>query len=154
MGKNNKNYIDWEGVIFVVAWMAVFAIIMFSACSCGVSKEYKSSVSEFRDTVYVVKSDVRVDSIWRDRVQYVEVRGDSVVIRDSVVVEKWRYRNVGDTLWKLQYIYLSDTIEVQSATVVRERSGYDKFCSWAFWIIVALALVYLVVKVVRWFVKK
>ena len=81
------------------------------------------------DSIYIYEH----DSIWRDRWR----QGDTVF----VTVEKWktRYRD------KLREVH--DTIAVvktDSVTTVvsvpRPRTGYDRFCSWFFWIVVVLLL--------------
>ena len=81
------------------------------------------------DSIYIYEH----DSIWRDRWR----QGDTVF----VTVEKWktRYRD------KLREVH--DTIHVvktDSVTTVvsvpRPRTGYDRFCSWFFWIVVVLLL--------------
>ena len=81
------------------------------------------------DSIYIYEH----DSIWRDRWR----QGDTVF----VTVEKWktRYRD------KLREVH--DTIAVvktDSVTTVvsvpRPRTGYDRFCSWWFWITAILLL--------------
>ena len=81
------------------------------------------------DSIYIYEH----DSIWRDRWR----QGDTVF----VTVEKWktRYRD------KLREVH--DTIAVVKTdsvttvvTVPRPRTGYDRFCSWFFWIVVVLLL--------------
>ena len=81
------------------------------------------------DSIYIYEH----DSIYRDRWK----NGDTVF----VTVEKWktRYRD------KLREVH--DTIQVvktDSVTTVvsvpRPRTGYDRFCSWFFWIVVVLLL--------------
>lgn len=72
------------------------------------------------------------------------VKGDTVY-KDSIV---YRY------LWRDKVVeaYKVDSIPypVEVEKIVAVRSGYDRFCSWAFWIIVALVLLY----VVWWCFKK
>ena len=81
------------------------------------------------DSIYIYEK----DSIWRDRWK----NGDTVFVQ----VEKWktRYRD------KLREVH--DTIAVVKTdsvttvvTVPRPRTGYDRFCSWFFWIVVVLLL--------------
>ena len=81
------------------------------------------------DSIYVYEH----DSIYRDRWK----NGDTVFVQ----VEKWktRYRD------KLREVH--DTIAVVKTdsvttvvTVPRPRTGYDRFCSWFFWIVVVLLL--------------
>jgi len=152
---DNKPKIDIGGIIFVIAW-TLFMCFLFLFCGCSTSKEYRNSVNVQHDTIRIVQKEYKVDSVWRDRVQLIEVKGDSVYVRDSIFVEKWRYRTNTDTLWKLQFIYQSDTVNIENTTpiVKYERSGYDKFVSWGFWILVALILSFILWKIIRTFVLK
>jgi len=153
-GKGKHN-LDIGGILFVIAW-TVFMCMLLLFCGCSTSKEYRNSVNVQHDTIRITQKEYQVDSVWRDRVQLIEVKGDSVFIRDSIFVEKWRYRTETDTLWKLQFIYQSDTVNIdtQGPVVKYERSGYDKFVSWGFWILVVLILSFIIWKVIRTFVLK
>lgn len=83
-------------------------------------------------------------------------RGDSIHIKDSIV-----YRYLHDTLmvdrwhteyrdrWRHDTLTVSDSVQVTDSVpypvevvkeVPRERSGYDRFCSWFFWITAILLL--------------
>ena len=91
----------------------------------------------------------------RDSVR-VEYRLDSVYVwqHDSIFRDRWR---AGDTvyvtltqyktLYKDKIVLQHDTIALtrtetvtETISVPRERSGYDKFCSWAFWVVVVILL--------------
>jgi len=149
--KNNNHNIDIQGIIFVVLWTLFMCLLL---CGCSTSKEFRKTVDVQRDTIRITQTEYKIDSIWRDRVQLIEVKGDSVYIRDSIFVEKWRIRTNTDTLWKLQFIYQTDTVNIENTTpiVKHERSGYDKFVSWGFWILVVLLILGIVWWVVKTFV--
>lgn len=146
--KNNNHNIDIQGIIFVVLWTLFMCLLL---CRCSTSKEFHKTVDVQHDTIRITQTEYKIDSIWRDRVQLIEFKGDSVYIRDSIFVEKWRIRTNTDTLWKLQFIYQTDTVNIENTTpiVKHERSGYDRFVSWGFWILVVL----LILGVAWWVVK-
>ena len=96
---------------------------------------------------------------YRERVVHdTIVKIDSVQVADSVI-DRQRERQSGDTIfvervverWRTRWRTRTEvqTIEVhhvdsilQPVEVVREvpleRSGYDKFCSWFFWIVIVV----------------
>ena len=64
------------------------------------------------------------------------VKGDTVHHDSIVYVDRWRDKIVES----IQRDSIPYPVEVEKLVPV--RSGYDRFCSWAFWIIVALVLLY------------
>lgn len=81
------------------------------------------------DSIYIYEH----DSIFRDRWR----QGDTVYV--TVTQWKTRYR---DKLWEVH-----DTVTVirtdsvtQTITVSRPRTGYDRFCSAFFWIVLVILL--------------
>lgn len=97
------------------------------------------------DTLRIVDKQVvreSVDSMrWRDR----ERRGDTVFVLDSVRI-RWRYDSVvHDTVADVR---VERVTEVKREEVVK-RSGYDRFCSWGFWVLAVLAVVVLVIVIMR-----
>ena len=116
--------------IFLLIWAIFFAICILLA-SCKSVK----TVVEYRDH-YVHDTTQVVDSIYQDRVHYIYQRGDTVFKTDSVFLYKYKYldRNV------VEYVHDSVPYPVEVEKYVTVRSGYDKFCSWFFWIVVVLAI--------------
>lgn len=110
--------------------LTVILCVCFGGCKTVQSASHsRDSIRvEYRlDSVYVYQH----DSIFRDRRR----SGDTVY----VTVEKWqtRYKD------KLREVH--DTIRVVqtnsvTVSVPRERSGYDKFTSWFFWVVLVLLL--------------
>jgi len=142
MGRNDYK-IDWRGVLFVVCWVVVMTLIVFSMMGCVSQKEYRESVSV--DTVYVVKSDVRVDSVWVDRYRNIYVSGDTVHDVFTEYLTKYVFRDRIDTIYKVSVDSVVSEVVVSGDC---ERSGYDKFCSWWFWISLVVIIVWVVWKVV------
>lgn len=81
---------------------------------------------------------------------------DSIIYRwqhDTLYVDRW-HTEFRDR-WKHDSIHIHDSIHVQDSIPypvyidkpVRYRSGYDKFTSWFFWIVVVLVLLWAAYKV-------
>lgn len=130
-------------VITAAATLATFVLLFFFAgcktCTPVVQTEYRDSI---------------VTRLQIDSVRVLEK--DSVFIKergDTIKIERWR------TMWRERVVQSVDTIykdRVQERTIkVRERSGYDKFVSWAFWIIVVIVLLWVAWKLVKkYYLKK
>lgn len=103
-------------------------VLMLSACA--VPKVV--TVTEYRDRVERDTVTVR-DSVTRDR--FVYIQGDTV--HDIQVLERTKYRDRVQTIEVHDSIPYQVTIEVP----VHVRSGYDRFVSWGFWILLALIAV-------------
>ena len=118
--------------IFLLIW-AIFCAICLLLASCKTVK----TVVEYRDH-YVHDTTQVVDSIYQDRVHYIYTKGDTVFKTDSVFLYKYKYldRNV------VEYVHDSVPYPVEVEKYVTVRSGYDKFCSWFFWIVVVLVILY------------
>ena len=118
--------------VFLLIW-AIFCAICLLLASCKTVKP----VVEYRDH-YIHDTTQVVDSIYQDRVHYIYTKGDTVFKTDSVFLYKYKYldRNV------VEYVHDSVPYPVEVEKYVTVRSGYDKFCSWFFWIVVALVILY------------
>lgn len=139
-----RKYLDWYESNFnrrfhtLICIAVAFVLILFaffvSSCkTCKPIVEIRDSVRvEYKlDSVYVYKH----DSIFRDRWR----SGDTVYVN----VERWAIR------YKDKIVEVHDTISVAN-TEIQERKvvpAYYKGCSIALWIFVALAIVYIVVRV-------
>lgn len=118
--------------IFIVIFSIFFTIcILLGSCK---SQQPLVQVRELvvHDTTQVV------DSIYQDRVHYVYQKGDTVYKTDSVFLYKYKY------LDKVKIEQVHDSIPYPVEVIIEKhvRSRYDKFCSWFFWIVVALAILY------------
>ena len=117
----------------------LYLIICVCVCACKTPKVV--TLIEYRDRVQ--NDTVRLtDSVYVSR--YVREKGDTVFVTDTLFKIKYR-----DKIKELQ-VHDSIPYEVQVQVPVRVRSGYDKFTSWFFWIVVVLALI----RLVWWAIKK
>lgn len=98
----------------------------------------------------VERTELRVDTFWRDRWHTEKVKGDTLFIHDSVYLEKIKYRDRVDS------IFVRDSIPypVEITKEVRVRNGYDRFTARGFWIYTAIILAALIFIVVRWYIKR
>ena len=128
--KDEQHTNFWHAIVIMFVWAVVVAVILLLS-SCKTVK----TVVEYRDH-YVHDTTQVVDSIYQDRVHYIYQRGDTVFKTDSVFLYKYKYldRNV------VEYVHDSVPYPVEVEKYVTVRSGYDKFCSWFFWIVVVLAI--------------
>ena len=118
--------------VFLLIW-AIFCAICLLLASCKTVKP----VVEYRDH-YIHDTTQVVDSVYQDRVHYIYTKGDTVFKTDSVFLYKYKYldRNV------VEYVHDSVPYPVEVEKLVPVRSGYDKFCSWFTWIVIALVILY------------
>lgn len=115
--------------------LAIIATILFvilMACSCAQTKV----VTEYRDR-YITKTELRVDSVWRDRWHTEYMRGDTVYVRDSVWRDRW-YTDV-----RVDTVRVCDSIPypVEVVKEVRVRNAYDRFTACGFWVLLAIIFV-------------
>ena len=110
------------------------AVLLLSACA--VPKVV--TVTEYRDRVERDTVTVR-DSVTRDR--FVYIKGDTV--HDIQVLERIKYRDRVQTIEVHDSIPYPVTVEVP----VHVRSGYDRFVSWGFWILLALIAVSIALRI-------
>lgn len=110
------------------------AVLLLS--SCAVPKVV--TVTEYRDRVERDTVTVR-DSVMRDR--FVYIQGDTV--HDIQVLERTKYRDRVKTIEVHDSIPYPVTVEVP----VHVRSGYDRFVSWGFWILLALIAVAIALRI-------
>jgi len=145
--------INGKDIVIYIVLVASIIFMLFSMFGCATTKEYRNTSNIQHDTIRITNTELRVDSVWRDRVQLIEIKGDSVYIRDSVVVEKWRLKNVMDTFWYNSYQTITDSVYVETPKIKRERSKYDIFTSYGFWIELVLLLIIFVIVVVKTIIK-
>ncbi len=106
---------------------ALTVLLACILCACTQVR----TVVEVREH-YVHDTTQVVDSVWRDRVQYVMQRGDTVYKTDSVFVCKYKIQE------RVQVVTSVDSVPypVEVVKEVRVRNGYDKFVSWGFWLMI------------------
>lgn len=118
----------------VAAWVAMLlltlAAILLSGC-----KTKTIVVTEYRDR-QVHDTTLLVDSVWRDRWHTEYLRGDTIFIRDSVFVDRYKYRDKVVEVVQRDSVPYEVVVEVEK----RVRNGYDKFVSGWFWATAILLL--------------
>ena len=108
----------------------ILLAVLLLLSACAVPKVV--TVTEYRDRVERDTVTLR-DSVTRDR--FVYIQGDTV--HDIQVLERIKYRDRVKTIEVHDSIPYPVTVEVP----VHVRSGYDRFASWGFWILLALIAV-------------
>lgn len=105
----------------------LFLILILSACAPA------KVVTEYRDR-YITKTELRIDSVWRDRWHTEYTRNDTVYIHDSVWVDRLH------TDVRVDTVHVRDSIpyQVEVTREVRVRNGYDKFTARGFWALLAI----------------
>ena len=113
------------------------ALVLLASCAAPKAVP----VTERRDSIQV-RTETRVDSVMRDRWHVVRVSGDTVYVRDSVYIDRLRFRDRSDT------VRVTDSVPVirEVPVVVRRRNGYDRFVSWGFWLLLALVAVVIAIR--------
>lgn len=114
-----------------IALIAIIILIILLVSSCAPAKV----VTEYRDR-YITKTELRIDSVWRDRWHTEYTRNDTVYIHDSVWVDRLHTNVRTDTLT------IRDSIPypVEVVKEVRVRNAYDKFTARGFWVLLAIIL--------------
>lgn len=89
------------------------------------------------------------DSTIIDRLREVIVRNDTVYIHDSIYIEKWRERQVKDTIYDTLYINHTDTIR-QTITndVEKPIAPFVRNSCITLWVIIGVVILALVVWIV------
>ena len=116
----------------------LIALLILAATLGGCRSVKTAQVSVVHDTVRVFHVKHFRDSVFIDRYHTEKEQGDTVLIRDSVFGYRWKYLTQTDTLYISKNA--SDTIIQTETKTVKERSGYDRFVSWGFWILVVIFL--------------
>lgn len=99
-------------------------------------------------TIY--KEIERVDTVYQNVYKYIHERGDTVFIRDSVILYRYKYVTKCDTFVQVDSV----AYPVEVTKEVRVRNGYDKFTARGFWVYTAVVLAVLIFLIVRWRIKK
>lgn len=109
-----------------------FLYLIICVCVCACKSPKVVTMTEYRDRLQI-DTVTLTDSVYVSR--YIREKGDTVFVTDTLF--KFKYRD------KIKELQVHDSIpyEVQVEVPVRVRSGYDKFTSWFFWIVVVLVLI-------------
>lgn len=120
-------------MILQAVLVAITIAFLISMVSC---KSQAVVLPQKQDSVRIV-TNTKYDSLFIDRWHVIKEKGDTIVIQDSIFIEKWRWRT------KVDSVIIRDSIpyEVKVVKEVRKRNGYDKFTARGFWVLLALILI-------------
>lgn len=133
---------DTKADIVILVMVVACLIILFAMSSCRSVQQVV--VPERTDSVRV-RTEYKTDTLLRDKVRLVYVQGDTVRITDSVTIERVRVQIRADTIRRIDSIPYPVEVKVTEY----RRSGYDRFCSIAFWTIAGLVAMILGIKIYR-----
>ena len=119
--------------IFIAIGLTLLVGMMVLLAGCAAQRAVPTYTE--RDSV-AVRTEVRVDSVYRDRWHVVWAREDTVFVRDSVVCYRERVLHHADTVRLTAVDSIAYPVEV--VREVRRRNGYDRFVSWGFWVLVVI----------------
>lgn len=121
--------------------------IFFAFLGCSTTQTLAPPETQEK-TVY--KEIERVDTVFQNVYKYIHEKGDTVFVRDSVILYRYKYLTKCDTFLQVDSI----PYPVEVTKEVRVRNGYDKFTARGFWIYTAIILAGLIFLVVRWYIKR
>ena len=121
--------------------------LFFSFLGCSTQKVFAPPETQEK-TIY--KEIERVDTVFQNVYKYIHEKGDTVFVRDSVILYRYKYVTKCDTFVQVDSI----PYPVEVTKEVRVRNGYDRFTARGFWIYTAIILVGLIFLVVRWYIKR
>ena len=127
------------GYIILQTILAALAVAAFLVCF-GCSPKVQPSLRPTTDSTRV-HYEIKYDSIWIDRWHVVKEKGDTIWIRDSIFIEKWREKHTRDT------ICVRDSVPYEVPKYIRQRNGYDRFTARGFWIMIAIAIGYVALRI-------
>lgn len=129
--------INWYIILqTILAALAVAAFLVCFGCSPKVQPSLRPTTDSTR-----VHYETQYDSIWVDRWHVIKEKGDTIWIHDSIFIEKWREKNTHDT------ICVRDSIPYEVPKYIRQRNNYDRFTATGFWIMIALAIGYVALRI-------
>ena len=127
-----------DAIIYCLIQIVGFIALFWFCISVAGCKTQIVTVPEIHKE-YVHDTLTKVDSVYQ--YHYIKEKGDTVWRIDSVFAYRVIYKSVVENhVDSVPY-----PVEVQ--VPVRYRSGYDKFTSWFFWIVVVLVLLWAAYKI-------
>ena len=122
---------DNKADLVIFAMVVACLIILFALNSC---RSVQQVVMPERTDSVRVRTEYKTDTLLRDKVRLVYVQGDTIRITDSVTIERVRVQIRADTIKRIDSI----PYPVEVTVTEYRRSGYDRFCSIAFWTMAGL----------------
>lgn len=100
-------------------------ILIMLCTSCGVLKpKYITQVQHDTTTVYQNTNTVQHDSIYVFKDRNTFIKGDTVYTTITEYKDKWRFKEVHDTVYKEKSVYVDKKVPVE---VVKPLTGIQKF---------------------------
>jgi len=120
--------------------LALFAIVLLTSCKTT----QPVVVPQTHDSI-VIRTEYRVDSVWRDRWHTERIKGDTVFIHDSIFFGEYKNKEKADT------ICVRDSIPypVEVPVITNEVPKFYKGSTIALWVLIALFLIYIVYRILK-----
>lgn len=116
--------------------------VFFSVLGCSTAKNFAPPETQEK-TIY--KEIERVDTVFQNVYKYIYERGDTVFVRDSVLVYRYKYVTKCDTF--VQVDSIPYPVEVKKE--VRVRNAYDRFTASGFWVFIVIIFLYIAWRLLR-----
>lgn len=116
--------------------------IFFALFGCSTVRTFTPPETQEK-TIY--KEIERVDTVFQNVYKYIYERGDTVFVRDSVLVYRYKYITKCDTFVQVDSI----PYPVEVPKEVRVRNAYDRFTACGFWVFVGIIFLYIAWKLLR-----
>lgn len=129
--------INWYIILQTI--LAALMVAAFLVCF-GCSPKGLPSLQPNTDSTRV-HYEIKYDSVWVDRWHVIKEKGDTIFIHDSIFIEKWREKHTRDT------ICVRDSVPYEVPKYIRQRNNYDRFTATGFWIMIALAIGYIALRI-------
>ena len=110
----------------VIKYNSLLAILLLCAMtSCGVLKpKYITQVQHDTTTVYQNTNTIQHDSIYVFKDRNTFIKGDTVYTTITEYKDKWRFKEVHDTVYKEKSVFVDKEVPVE---VVKPLTGIQKF---------------------------
>ena len=137
--------------------MLILCTTCLLSVSCKSASCVESVISEVESQKLNVESQRNIDTIYQhDSIYIREIqRGDTIYLTRTEWRDRWRIREVHDTIHNTEYItqteYRDRVVEKPPEKYV---PGFYKNCTWLFFILLLLLVGIIVFKVWRWFLIK
>jgi len=124
--------------------LALFATILLTACKTT----QPVMLPQTHDSI-VIRTEYRVDSVWRDRWHTERIKGDTVYIHDSIFMGEYKNKDKSDT------ICVRDSIPypVEVPVIKKEVPPFYKNCTWGFFILILLIILYILWRIFKGYIK-
>lgn len=116
-------------------------LICIAMIGCAAHRPIISNASDHKQEHTHTQSHISnvVDSTLIDRLREVIVRNDTVYIRDSIYIYKWRDRQITDSIHDTLYIQNTDTI-INRVEVEKPIAPFVRNSCITLWVIVGVAI--------------